>query len=84
MLSWGSHNGQCKILACGEKGSSLKCNLNKAEAVHRHEELILNLYVWQVRDFQNFCHVTSKTSGFHLFEIKPNIEIQGFSLGWIS
>lgn len=52
MLSWESHNGQCKILACGENGSSLKCNLNEAEAVCHHWELILDQYVWKVRVFK--------------------------------
>lgn len=49
-----SHNGQCKILACGENGSSLKYNLNEVEAAHHRWELILNLCVWKVRDFQLF------------------------------
>lgn len=48
----GVTNGQCKILAYGENGSSLKCNLNETEAVCHRWELILDQYVWKVRVFQ--------------------------------
>lgn len=57
-----SRNGQCRILACGENSSSLKCYLNAAEVAHHHWELILNLSVWKVRDFQLFTSNLSRYS----------------------
>lgn len=62
-----SHERQCKILTFGENGSSLKCNLNAAEAAHHQWELILNVCVWKVRGFQLFM---SKLSLYNLKKLQ--------------